>query len=62
MAPPESGDYVLRASGRYAHPEPYVRRVLEAAGLQVDAIVGAVLRQEALAPVQGWVVTASRAA
>ena len=63
MAPSESGgDYVLRASGRYAHPESYVRRVLEAAGLQVDAMVGAVLRQEALEPVQGWVVTASRAA
>jgi predicted TPR repeat methyltransferase len=62
MAPSESGDYVLRASGRYAHPADYVRRVFAAAGLRVDAMVGAVLRQEAMAPVQGWVVTASRAA
>jgi hypothetical protein len=31
-----------------------------AAGLQVDAMVGAVLREEAMAPVQCWVVTASR--
>ena len=62
MAPSESaGDFVLRPSGRYAHPEPYVRRVFAAAGLRVDAMVGAVLRQEAMAPVQGWVVTASRA-
>ena len=60
MMPSETGDYVLRASGRYAHPTHYVRRVFAAAGLQVDALVGAVLREEALAPVQCWVVTASR--
>jgi len=62
MAATEPGDHVLRATGRYAHARDYVRRVLDEAGLRIHTIVGATLRQEALAPVAGWVVTASRIA
>ena len=60
MAASEPGDHVLRVSGRYAHSADYVRRVLGEAGLQLTAIVDAVLREEAFVPVQGWIVTASR--
>ena len=47
----EPGDYVLRASGRYAHSAAYVRGVLGEAGLRVAAIDAAVLREEAMKPV-----------
>ena len=60
MAASEPGDHVLRPTGRYAHSGGYVRRVLEDAGLQVEAIVCEVLREESHVPVQGWIVTARR--
>lgn len=60
-APEEAaGGYVLGTSGRYAHAGAYVRAVLAEAGLAVHAFTGAVLREEAAVPVQGWVVTAAR--
>ena len=60
MAASEPGEYVLRSTGRYAHSGDYVRRVLEDAGLQVETMVGEVLREESHVPVQGWIVTARR--
>ena len=60
LAPDEGGEYRLRDSGRYAHDGAHARRVFEAAGLQVEAPAGAVLREEAQRPVQGWLVTARR--
>ena len=60
MAASEPGEHVLRPTGRYAHSGDYVRRVLEDAGLQVETMVGEVLREESHVPVQGWIVTARR--
>ena len=52
----------LEPHGRYSHREDYVRAVLAAAGLTVDAITTATLRQEADKPVIGLVVLAKRPA
>ena len=60
LAPGEGGTYRLRDSGRYAHDGAHARGIFEAAGLQVEAPVSAVLREEAQRPVQGWLVTARR--
>lgn len=52
--------HVLQTSGRYAHRPAYLEAALEHAGAQRLAIEGAVLRQEAGLPVQGWIVVAAK--
>jgi predicted TPR repeat methyltransferase len=54
------GPYQLQDNGRYAHDGAQARRVFEAAGLQVEALVEAVLREEQQVPVQGWLIVARR--
>lgn len=52
--------FLLEHHGRYCHAEPYVRQCLDAAGLAVETIRDAVLRNEAGNPVPGLVVLARR--
>ena len=54
--------YHLQSHGRYNHAASYVRLQLEGAGLVVDTLQEAELRQEASAPVIGLVVVARRPA
>ena len=51
-------DWAITPSGRYAHAEPYLRRLL--APCRQVAVHDAVLRQEAGHPVVGHVVVATR--
>lgn len=53
-------DFLLQHHGRYAHAEPYVRRVLADAGFQSVHIAHDTLRTEAGSPVHGLVVCARR--
>ena len=55
------GPHKLQDHGRYAHDGAHARGVFEAAGLQVDAPVEVVLREEKQAPVLGWLMVARRA-
>jgi predicted TPR repeat methyltransferase len=55
----DSGTFHLEVHGRYNHAEPYVRRVLEDAGL-TPVIGRAVLRNESGLPVHGLVVRAGK--
>jgi predicted TPR repeat methyltransferase/lipoprotein NlpI len=52
-------DHRLLEHGRYSHRRGYVQGVLQAAGLDVLEISGAVLRTEGGEPVHGWVVAAA---
>jgi predicted TPR repeat methyltransferase len=52
--------YVLQTNGRYAHRRSYLEAALDQAGAKPLAVDGAVLRQEAGLPVQGWIVVAAR--
>ena len=61
LAAGEHGTHKLQDNGRYAHDGVHARRAFEAAGLQVDAPVEAVLREEKQLPVRGWLVVARRA-
>jgi predicted TPR repeat methyltransferase len=54
--------YQLNYTGRYSHTRAYLEQSLRAAGLEPCAIEQAVLRLEALRPVQGWVVVARNVA
>ncbi|RUU11848.1 methyltransferase domain-containing protein [Mesorhizobium sp. USDA-HM6] len=54
------GDFALRPSRRYAHSEPYVRRVLAASGLSVLSLDPAVIRQDRSEPVNGLGVVAEK--
>ena len=55
-----SGDGVkLLPTLRYAHGEPYIRRVLAEAGLTPTSIAKAAVRSERAVPVDSLVVTAS---
>lgn len=54
--------YHLQSHGRYNHAASYVRRQLEGAGFAIETFQEAELRQEAGAPVPGFVVTAMRPA
>ena len=56
----ESGTHRLQDNGRYAHDGAHARAVFETAGLQVDAPVPVVLRDEGEAPARGWLVAARR--
>jgi predicted TPR repeat methyltransferase len=60
LAAGEAGPCKLRDSGRYAHDGAHARDVFAAAGLQVDAPLEAVLRDEGQEPVRGWLVVARR--
>jgi predicted TPR repeat methyltransferase len=48
----------LQPSGRFVHTRPYLAEVIDAAGLQLLRADTGNLRQEAGAPVTGWVVSA----
>jgi len=61
LAGGDAGTHRLQDNGRYAHDGMHARAVFEAAGLQVDAPMAAVLRDEGEAPVRGWLVVARRA-
>ena len=60
LADGEAGPHKLQDNGRYAHDGAQARAVFGAAGLQVDAPVAAVLRDEGQRPVHGWLVVARR--
>jgi predicted TPR repeat methyltransferase len=57
----ESG-FRLNANGRYSHSERYIRRALAEAGFQLLSLRQDVLRNEFAAPVQGFLVLATRRA
>jgi predicted TPR repeat methyltransferase len=52
----------LQFHGRYSHTEPYIRRVLTGAGLQLFALETAVLRVERQEPVHSLVIMAGKTA
>jgi predicted TPR repeat methyltransferase len=52
--------YSLTSSGRYAHTENYLRKVLKESGLCVVQLQGAVLRRELTQPVNGLIVAAQK--
>lgn len=54
--------FLLQHHGRYAHAEPYVRRVLDRAGFDSILIAHDILRSEAGNPVAGLIVSARRPA
>ena len=49
--------YRLNLHGRYSHSEPYLRRLLAAAGVEVLGMMQAALRMESGCPVAGLVVS-----
>ena len=52
----EEGDsFVLRPSGRYAHSMSYIRRLMDAAGLQELSLENSVLRKDMNLPVNGYI-------
>jgi predicted TPR repeat methyltransferase len=56
-----SGDgrpWRLQPHGRYSHRRDYLEAVLTAAGFAPPTLEGVVLRNEALKPVHGWLVSA----
>jgi predicted TPR repeat methyltransferase len=56
----DAADHRLEASGRYAHSESYLRRVLRETGFGVESIGKETLRAEIDAPVKGYLVVARR--
>lgn len=61
-APEQGADLVLQPSGRYAHKRSHVQVLCEAAGFATVEIEDTVLREENHQPVNGFVVTAYKAA
>ncbi|MBN9243129.1 MAG: methyltransferase domain-containing protein [Mesorhizobium sp.] len=55
------GDFALQPSRRYAHSEPYIRRILAEAGLDVRWLEEQVIRQDRGQPVIGLIVLAGHA-
>lgn len=51
-------DFILRPTGRYAHTETYLRKVLDAVGFQVVSLNKESLRREGSESVQAFVVVA----
>ena len=51
----QSGDYVLRPSGRYAHSRPYLEALAQAHGFQVRSVTEQVLRKDDGADLAGLV-------
>jgi predicted TPR repeat methyltransferase len=58
LANGEAADHKLELSGRYAHGESYLRRVLEAVDFQVESLSRVTLRQERSEGVVGYLVAA----
>lgn len=58
---PEQGPDLLLPSGRYAHKRSQVEAICKAAGFETIDIENTVLREENRQPVEGFVVTASKA-
>ena len=56
----DGDEYVLRPSRRFAHPDPYIRKVAAEHALPVVSWTQAVLRTESNQPVQGLVVVLRR--
>ena len=60
LAPGETADHKLELSGRYAHGEGYLSRVLTAVGFQVESLSRVTLREERSMGVAGFLVAARR--
>ncbi len=58
LTDPALGDYRLELSGRFAHSEAYLRRVLGSCGFRVDSLSPEKLREERAAGVIGHLVVA----
>lgn len=56
------GDFALLPSRRYAHSEPYLRRVLEESGMEALWLEEQVIRQDRGEPIVGLIVVATLAA
>jgi predicted TPR repeat methyltransferase len=56
-----NGDWVLGRQGRFAHAHDYITRTARAAGLTVREIAAEVQRQDAGAPVAGFLIVLERA-
>ncbi|TGQ65071.1 methyltransferase domain-containing protein [Mesorhizobium sp. M00.F.Ca.ET.186.01.1.1] len=56
----DGGDFALLPSRRYAHSEPYVRRILQAGGLSILSLEPATIRLDRREPVDGLAVVASK--
>ena len=54
-------DFVLRPSRRYAHSEPYLRRLLSANGFSPPSIEAETIRQDRGAGIEGLIVVARKA-
>ena len=62
IAPEDGPDFVLQANGRYAHKRSHVLALCKEAGFEDVQIEDLVLRHEAGEPVNGFLVTAHKAA
>ena len=60
LANGEAADHKLQLSGRYAHGEGYLRRVLAAVGFEVEALNRVTLREERSVGVPGYLVAARK--
>ncbi|MEK6235521.1 MAG: methyltransferase domain-containing protein, partial [Planctomycetales bacterium] len=58
----DGADFLLTPTGRYAHAEGYIRRVLDATGFEIRAFDSAVSRYESGVPDLAHVVLAERRA
>lgn len=58
----DSGDYLLRKSGRYAHNADYLRRLARNAGMEELSFAQAELRRESEQPVMGYLSVMRRMA
>lgn len=58
----DEADHRLQFHGRYGHGELYVRGAMERAGFALESLSREMLRRERLDPVNGFLVTARRAA
>lgn len=56
----DSADHRLGLSGRYAHSEPYLHRVIPESGFLLESIGRQTLREEKGAAVEGYIVVARR--
>lgn len=55
-----AGDFALQQSRRFAHSEPYVRRILAASGFSVLSLDAKTIRQDRRQAVEGLVVVAGK--
>jgi predicted TPR repeat methyltransferase len=56
----EEGDFILRASRRYAHSHAYAERLCRAAGFAAVDFTGIDLRMEVGAYIRGFIVVAEK--